>query len=129
MASLIGKRVLIVDDEEGIREIWTVECKFLGASVVSAENGAVAFEIFCREKIDLVITDIRMPKSDGLELLKKIKATGENSPPVFLVTGYADITENEAKALGAAALIQKPCDIEAVLRGIVDSVRGEIVSG
>lgn len=99
--------VLCVDDEPYIREILVDTFLQHGATALNAGNGKAALEIFLNNKIDLVVSDIRMPGSDGLTLLGKIREHNKKIP-FILVTGLADFTTSEALALGASALILKP---------------------
>lgn len=105
-------RILIVDDEQGIRELLISEFKRLGYEVFHAVNGEDAISKIQVEKVDIIITDMKMPKVDGLDLLKFAK---ENSPEteVILITGYATV-ENALEAMrsGAYDFIQKPFNID-----------------
>jgi len=75
-------------------------------------------------RIDLVITDVRMPVLDGITLLKRIKAGGSYAPSLILITGFADIEARDAYDLGAEALLEKPveCDdlIDIVRRSLLE---------
>lgn len=101
-------RVLVVEDEEVLRE--AIESLFLkkGCKVHTSENGRKAFAIVESEEIDFVISDVRMPDGDGLELLQKLRARNPHLPLVLLATGFADLTEEEAIKRGAVALMHKP---------------------
>lgn len=99
--------VLCVDDEPYIREVLVDIFLQHGATARGAENGKAALEIFLNNKIDLVVSDIRMPGSDGLVLLDKIREHNKKTP-FILVTGLADFTRADALARGASALILKP---------------------
>ncbi|MBT3387369.1 MAG: response regulator, partial [Desulfobacula sp.] len=82
-------RVLLVDDEEGIRKVLKIYLQDVGYKVVTADNGKKAVEIIDAESFDIVLTDIRMPGMDGISLLKHIK---KNSPDteVIMITGHGD---------------------------------------
>lgn len=108
---LENKTILIVDDEADIRHILSEEFQSLGAITLQAGNVAEAVEIFDKSKVDLVVTDIRMPGGSGLELLKHIRRT-TTEIPVLLMTGFADISLPEAHDLGAETLVQKPFDLD-----------------
>ncbi|MFT6071091.1 MAG: DNA-binding NtrC family response regulator [Bacteriovoracaceae bacterium] len=113
--SLNGKTILIVDDEAGIRELFKEELMDNGAKVLEAESGNKAFEVFKQGGVDAVISDIRMPDGDGVELVKNIKETNSDIP-IYLITGFADYTGNELKVLGIEAIIFKPFDISEVIQ-------------
>ena len=80
-------RILIVDDEPNIVRLLSMSLKSDGYETYSAYDGKQAFEVFEKEKPDIVVTDIKMPEMDGLELLKKIKQT-DSETEVIIVTGH-----------------------------------------
>jgi len=114
MNSLVGKRLLIVEDEPDLREPLAVEFQSLGCTVFQAENGTIAFELSKREPLDVVISDIRMPGGDGVELLKNLKASNYAFPVVMLITGFSDLSKEEAYHLGAEAILGKPFDLDEI---------------
>jgi CheY-like chemotaxis protein len=104
-----GKKILVVDDEPDLREITAFEFEHKGAQVVTAEGGYEALEIVKTGGIDLIVSDVRMPEGSGEELLDSLN--GENllgSSPIILVTGFADISREEALRKGALELFYKP---------------------
>jgi len=111
MKDFEGKTVLIVDDEQEIRELLKEEFEYYGAIVLEAANGKIAAQIFEERPSDFVVTDIRMPGGDGIELLRKIKA-GNREFPVLVMSAYSDISRNEAIELGADAFFSKPFNLE-----------------
>lgn len=106
------KQVLIAEDEADLREPLAMEFESLGFQVFQAANGTEAFNIICANHIDLVISDIRMPGGDGIELLKKIRARNTAMPVVMLITGFADISIEQTYDLGAEAVLSKPFDLD-----------------
>jgi two-component system response regulator PilR (NtrC family) len=106
--------VMVVDDEENIREVLSSYLKSLGYSVVSAVDGEDALSKFKRGNFDLIVSDLLMPTVDGLELLKKIREQDRNV--IFLmITGYPSIeTAVEAIKKGAYDYITKPFHMEDV---------------
>ncbi len=108
------KQVLIAEDEADLREPLAMEFESLGFRVFEAANGTEAFNIICANHIDLVISDIRMPGGDGIELLKKIRARNTAMPVVMLITGFSDISIEQTYDLGAEAVLSKPFDLDEV---------------
>ena len=103
-------RILIVDDEQSMREWMRLLFQRDGFDVLTAEDGLVARELVTREYVDVVLTDIRMPGLDGVQLLQ---AVGELAPDAIVLMMTAHWTRDsaewhEARALGAAALFEKP---------------------
>lgn len=115
-------KVLIVDDEADLRKAIAFDFKRKGFNVFEAENGTQAFQIVCSDQIDIVLTDVRMPNGDGLELLDNIKARDPHLPVVMFITGFADITLDEAYDRGVDAVFAKPFDrkmlLDSVLRAL-----------
>lgn len=116
--------ILVVDDEPMLREIFAEWFAGIAGTVCAAENGAKALEMLDQNKIDLVITDIRMPVLDGIGLLRRIKASGLHTPEVILISGFADVDVRQASELGAGALLSKPVEhsdlIDAATRALAD---------
>ncbi|MFY7992512.1 MAG: response regulator [Bacteriovoracaceae bacterium] len=110
-----GKMILVVDDEFDLREIMASEFDFLGAKVFQAENVNAAIKILESNSIDLVISDIRMPGATGIDLLNAIKIKNIVVPPIVLITGFADITLEDAFNRGAEALINKPFKLDDLI--------------
>ena len=84
-------RILLVDDDEIFRKALQKNLENLGFEVNPAQNGKEAVEVLQRTTFDLVISDIRMPEMDGIELTKYIKANLKL--PIILITGFAEILE------------------------------------
>lgn len=112
---LKGKTLLVVDDEGDLREIISSELEFMGAQVYQAENVSAAKSIIDEHQVDLVISDIRMPGGTGVDLLKYIKSKNLNAPPVMLITGFADISVEDAFDIGAEALLNKPFKLDELI--------------
>jgi DNA-binding response OmpR family regulator len=116
MNFLENKIILIVDDEPELREILTTEFRFQNALVYEASNITDAKIILANHKIDLIVSDIRMPGGTGIELLDHVRADIEvKRPYLILITGFADIEINEAYDKGADDLIQKPFSLDRLI--------------
>ncbi len=107
-------RILIVDDEQSMRELLSIMLRKEGFDVVTADNGESAIKAVQADIYDLVITDIRMPNIDGIDLLRAVK---EISPEtvVIVITAYATTeTAVDALKLGAYDYITKPFKNEEI---------------
>jgi len=114
--------ILVVEDEPDLREILAFVLKDIGYNVFEAENGEVGLKVCQNQKIDAIISDIRMPKVDGVQLLKSMREKSPEIPIIFLVTGYADIKESEVYKLGANAFLNKPYDINELTQKLEESL-------
>jgi len=113
-------KILIVDDEEDIRQVVG---KFLvsnGYDVLTAEDGAKGWEIIQKQTPDLIILDLVMPIMDGVELLKKIKEHPSfQEIPVILLTGKSsDKDVLSGYAWGADYYITKPFKMQTIIAGV-----------
>jgi CheY-like chemotaxis protein len=105
-SNAIHARILLVDDNaHGLSARKTV-LEELGHRIVTASSGSEALEQFAAHKIDLVVTDYKMPRMDGLELITRLRklATGL---PIVLVSGYVDSMGLSEDNTGADVVIQK----------------------
>ena len=84
------KSILLVDDEEGIRKVLGIALSDMGYHVRAAENGFEALRIFEDERPPIVLTDIKMPEMDGIELLRRIKKVNPDTE-VIMITGHGDM--------------------------------------
>ena len=107
-------KILLIDDEPDILRVLGISLKADGYDVIPALNGAEGLEVFTREKPPIVITDIKMPGMDGIEVLEKIKEIDPETE-VIIITGHGDI-ENAIESLkyGASDFINKPVRDEAL---------------
>lgn len=108
-------RVLVADDEEILREVLAFEFRRRGHEVVEASNGREAFDLIAADPVDVVVTDIRMPGGDGVELLQRIKAHDSRLPVVIFITALTDLTVADAYDMGVEAIFSKPFDRKALL--------------
>jgi PAS domain S-box-containing protein len=112
-------KLLLIDDEPDILRVLSMSLKADGYDVVSAQNGSEGVAAFEKEKPDIVITDIKMPGMDGIEVLKKVKVLNPDAE-VIIITGHGDI-ENAIEALkhGASDFINKPVRDEALAIALI----------
>ena len=116
---LSGKTLLVVDDEVDLRDIVASELEYMGAKVFQAENVANAQLILAENKIDLILSDIRMPGGTGIDLLDNVRSKNSETPPVILITGFADITVEDAFDKGAEALVNKPFKLDELIKMVI----------
>ncbi len=109
-------QILVVDDEPQIIELLRIYLEMQGHKVIGALDGAQAWECWQKNKIDMVLTDIMMPKMDGYELVNKIRQVS-NVPILFLSAKTDVIDRVKGLQLGADDYIPKPFDpLEAATR-------------
>lgn len=115
-AAVDGGKVLLVEDDEAVSRVYVKALRRGGFDVLSTTNAQEARELFQRETIDLVLSDINMPGMSGVELLKHLRAE-DLDVPVILMTGAPEISSaSEAVALGAMRYLTKPIDISELER-------------
>jgi len=107
-------KVLVVDDEEGIRKVMSITLADAGYQVLTAEDGASGMRLCREESPQIVITDIRMPGMDGVELLRRIKEEDPDKE-VIVITAFGELQiAVEALQLDASDFITKPIYEEAL---------------
>ena len=112
-------RILVVDDEVGIRELLSEILYDEGHTVELAENAAQARAARLRMRPDLVLLDIWMPDTDGVSLLKEWGSQGLLDMPVIMMSGHATIdTAVEATRIGATAFLEKPITLQKLLKAV-----------
>jgi CheY-like chemotaxis protein len=110
--------VLIVEDDDDLRMIMETKFILKGFKTFVASNGRDAFEILSRSKVDLVLSDVRMPNGDGIELLELLRESNPELPIVIFVTGFSEITLSEAYQKGASAMFVKPFESEQLMKTV-----------
>ncbi|MFN3918210.1 MAG: sigma-54-dependent transcriptional regulator [Flavobacteriales bacterium] len=111
-------RILVIDDERPIRSTLKEILEFEKYTVDDAEDGLIGLDLLRKEKYDLVLCDIKMPKMDGIEVLDKVIAESIDVP-VIMISGHGTV-ENAVEAIkkGAYDFIQKPLDLNRTLVSI-----------
>lgn len=122
-------KILVIDDQRGIRATLKDILEMEGHTVALAEDGAKGIEAFGGGGFDLVLTDIKMPAMDGMEVLAKVTASRPDCP-VIMISGHGDIdTAVESIKRGAYDFIQKPLDLNRLLITIKNALeKGELVT-
>jgi len=107
-------RVLIVDDEKSMRELLTITLERAGYDVTAADGGEAAIEAIRRDTFDAIITDLRMPKVDGLQVLRAARDLSPDTAVIVVTAVASTETAVEAMKLGAYDYITKPFKLDEV---------------
>ena len=129
-----GTRVVVAEDDDAMRDLVAEALKKAGCEVIECPDGASLFE-FMREAwvkndrppFDLIVSDLRLPAASGFEVLMLVRRL-KNPIPVIIVTAFGDeLTHSYARELGAAAVLNKPFDLDELVELIgraLDESRG-----
>jgi two-component system, NtrC family, response regulator PilR len=111
-STFLMANILIVDDEQSYRQLLSLVFEEQGNTIRTAMNGRQALELLAAEPSDVIISDVKMPDMDGIEMLRAVRETLPDLG-VILMTAFASVeTAREAFKLGADDFIQKPFDVE-----------------
>ena len=124
------KKILVVDDEIHIVHVVAIKLRNNGYEVISADNGAEAFEIACKEKPDVIVTDFQMPVLTGLELVEKLRQceSTKDIPVIMLTARNFAISQERQKDLQIAQCLSKPFSPRELLGYIEDVLHDRAVS-
>lgn len=115
-------RLLLVDDDPGLLKLLGMRLVSEGYSVVTAESGPEALRVLGREKVDLVISDLRMDEMDGLQLFSEIQK-GHPGMPVIILTAHGSIPDAVAATQqGVFSFLTKPVDKDALYKAIDEAL-------
>src|SRR5512132_2657632 len=107
-------RILVVDDEKSMRDLLSITLEKEGYDVLTAAGGEPAIELLHRDSVDAVITDLRMPKVDGLQVLRAAKEISPDTAVIVITAVASTETAVEAMKLGAYDYITKPFKLDEV---------------
>ena len=126
----MAERILVVDDDAGVREALSEFLLSLGYGVVAVENGEDALAEYGKGDFDVVMADLIMPNIDGMELLRQIRETKNNEVIFLMITGHPSIsTAVEAINRGADDYITKPFHLEDVKLRISKALEKQTLKG
>jgi CheY-like chemotaxis protein/Tfp pilus assembly protein PilZ len=111
-------KILVAEDDDDLRESIVKLFQIFGFQVSSAKDGAEAYELALTSFPSLVLTDVRMPKKGGVELIKLLRATNHDSPKIFAISGFTDSTVAELLHIGADGFFPKPFDASSVRQAL-----------
>lgn len=116
-------KILIIDDETTITTLLSMTLSAVGYATSCAENGKEALERLAEEDIDLIISDICMPKMDGLQLLQVVQQLYPDIGVIIITGNPGHYRPEDIKRAGALALIGKPFNIKDILAIITVSLQ------
>lgn len=112
------KQVMFVDDEEGVRKSWQRYLQDRGLATTTAPDGASAIDELSRHPVDVVVSDLRMPGKNGVELLEWLNARQPETRFIML-TGYGNEgLERQVRELGAVDYLEKPVSPEVLAHAV-----------
>jgi two-component system, NtrC family, response regulator PilR len=106
------KRVLVVDDEQSMRELLAIMLRREGFDVVAAESRTQAAAVLARGPVDLIVTDVKLPDGDGIEILRHVKAAAPETVVIVMTAFGSTETAVAALKLGAYDYLIKPFDVD-----------------
>jgi len=108
-------KILVIDDEPGIRNLLSYELGLQGYSVTTAPNGEEGIELVSKSKFNLILSDIKMPRMDGIQVLEAVKKIDPDIE-IIMITGFGTIgTAVDAIKKGAYDFVQKPFNLDEIL--------------
>jgi len=108
------KNILVAEDDITIRSLIGEVIRRRGSTPLLAEDGEEALQIFSKEKVDLMITDLKMPRMDGMTLIRRVREKNDNLP-IIIITGYgSDKNRGLASDYNVFAFLSKPCSIAEI---------------
>jgi len=112
------EKILVIDDEKATLKMFRLFLDVYGFDILTAESGEEGLEVFARERPDIVLTDIKMPGMDGIEVLQTIKKQAP-ATEVIVITGHGDMDlAIQALNLDAADFINKPIKRQSLEQGL-----------
>ncbi|MEL6322330.1 MAG: response regulator, partial [Cyanobacteria bacterium J06626_14] len=131
MAGQGNRKILVVDDENAIRQILATRLSMGGYDVVVAANGEEALQVFAQEEPDLVVLDVMMPKLDGYSVCQELRK--KTDVPIIMLTALGEIADRiTGLEMGADDYLAKPFspkELEARIKAILRRVDNSNGSG
>jgi DNA-binding response OmpR family regulator len=112
-------RILVIEDNRDSRDILSKLLRMSGYDVLSAADGENGYEQAISSQPDLIITDINMPRMDGIEFLRKVRGDDALAKtPILVITAFGASAAREAVEAGADAAAEKPFDFDRFLKTV-----------
>ncbi|WP_419173437.1 response regulator [Halobacteriovorax sp.] len=120
----ILKTIIVAEDDLTLNELYVEVLESYGFKSIGFEDGKKALLYAITNKVDFILTDLKMPTMDGIELLEEIRNIHPKDPPVLIITGYADAkTRQQAQNLGAIGLLSKPFNFDEIIKIINTNIK------
>ena len=123
-----GKRILVVDDEAKMRRLLELALRNLGHEVGQADDGESALAALADSAFDLVITDLRMPRMDGLAMLRALRQRNDDVPVIVLTAHGSIESAVEAMKLGAIDYVIRPFEMETIELAVTRALALDVVA-
>ncbi|MEQ1855333.1 MAG: response regulator [Longimicrobiales bacterium] len=120
--------ILVIDDERALRESIARYLRRLGHEVLEAPDGRTGLGTIAASAVDLVITDLRMPEMDGIELIQALRRAGFRAPVIAMSGGGLyphEVLLDNAKLLGAMSTLGKPFELDQLRQSVEQALGGE----
>jgi two-component system response regulator FlrC len=112
------KNILIAEDDKNIAMLIKEIIERKGDTAIVTTDGDEAYKVFSNIKFDLIITDLKMPKVDGMSFIRMVRKKN-NDIPIIIVTGYgSEKNRNLAQGYGVSQILSKPCSIVDITEAI-----------
>jgi len=118
----MANKVLVADDEIHIIHVVAIKLRNNGYEVIAANNGLEAYDLACREKPDIIVTDYQMPLMTGIELITKLREDEKTREiPVILLTARTfAVSQEQQESLAVSSCLSKPFSPKELLKTIQD---------
>ena len=119
-------RLLVVDDDDDIRELLTLALGIAGHEILTASDGPAALDVLAAETVDLMVLDVSMPQMSGLEVARRVRATEPAPEPIILMLSAMGDPDDIAAgmAAGADSYATKPFSIPSLTRTVSTLLEG-----
>ena len=100
-------KILVIDDEQGIRNLLDTLLRRKGYDVILAESGRKGLELFRRERPDVIVLDLNMPEMDGVAVLQQVRSLNPDQPVIILTGAGTPEREQQVRTLGVTEFVEK----------------------
>jgi two-component system capsular synthesis sensor histidine kinase RcsC len=114
----VTRRILIIEEEPAMRLLVEEYLELLGYEAVGAPDGDAALALAHGSAFSLMLVDLNLPDMTGLEVMRRLRERGDRTPFVVMSGNLRDSYAAEARALGVAAVLEKPVDLDDLERAV-----------